>query len=139
MRKASLADLVLPGLGASRLDYENAFRRTEKHLSFYLKLFKLLAEKLRDKLGSDALGPELTAFVEAFNTANHKDLIGKLDSLVAKGQEPAVVRELKTVTGFTWDEVYELFSYWPTLALEQKHEWCARYMIRQAIPKKLVE
>ncbi|MCI0640537.1 MAG: hypothetical protein L0Y70_15805 [Gemmataceae bacterium] len=111
-------------------------REAEAQCDFFLHLFKALAERIRDKLGSEALGPELSACLAAFDSGRIRDFSGTVDSVVAKGAVHNVVRELRMLTGFTRDQVYELIEQWPGLRPEQKANWCVMQFKREAYVAK---
>ena len=112
---------------------EQVRREAEAQCDFFLQLFKSLAESIRDKLGHDALGPELASCLDAFDPTRIRDLAEKVESLVAKGEEPAVVNEIQVLTRLSWDDVFSLISRWPAWTTEQKAKWSTMQLIQQSL------
>jgi hypothetical protein len=108
-------------------------RRLEADLDAALTLLRVLSERVRHALGPEAIGPELSRFLEALEYSEQRDLIGRLDALTAKGAEPEAVRMIRDLTGVTWDEAFAICSAWHQHSAEEKERWARSVQLRKAL------
>ena len=73
--------------------------------------------------------------IDGMGAVSHS-LTATIDRLVAKGKEAENVRELQTLTGSTWDEVFELMSSWESLTTEKKSKFCIMLSMRHALASR---
>jgi hypothetical protein len=112
---------------------EQVHREAQAQCEFFIRLFKSLAEAIRDELGDDGLGPELRACLDAFDPIRIRELEATVDGLVANGKQSETVSELQTLTGLTWDEVFDVFTKWPDMTTDVRARWCTMCFMRTAL------
>jgi hypothetical protein len=107
-------------------------RRLEEELDLALSLIVQLTRHLRPFLGEHALEPALEGILQAADVERQNKLQAVIESLLPQGQEPNVVRQLRDATGLAWDDIYSLFSSWPSFTTAEKHRWLRRHLYRNA-------
>jgi hypothetical protein len=112
-------------------------RNLETDLDVALQLISQLTVHLRPILGEQALGPALRSLAEAEAANQAAELQGQIDALVARGDKPGALRQLRELTRLTWDEVYSLRSGWGSLPVAEKRRSVRRMLFRRVLQASL--
>ncbi len=108
-------------------------RGLESDLDVALQLLGQLAVHLRPILGEQALGPIWRDLAEAEAVNRLAELQGQIEALVARGDEPGALRQLRDLTRLTWDEVYALRSHWANFTPPEKQRLTRRLIYRRVL------
>lgn len=88
-------------------------QQVEQYLDVAVCLLRQTAERLRDVSGADALGTELTAFLNGNDLLEQSKLVGQLDLSVKEKSREEAVRLFRERFDVTWDQAFELHDCWP--------------------------
>jgi hypothetical protein len=113
--------------------YFEKFRRLEKELDVTLRLLKVMAERMQETLGAEALGPELHRFLAAFDEAEQREIVARLDGLAESGAEPEAVRFIRSLSGETWDQALSTAAGWRNFSNGDKARWARAVLLQKAI------
>ena len=108
-------------------------RRLEQDLETALSLLRALSHKMQDVLGREAIGPELSRFLCAFDFSEQQSLIARLDALAASGDESAAARFIRDLTGVSWDQAFTIYSAWRHYSADEKENWVRSVQLRKAL------
>jgi hypothetical protein len=108
-------------------------RRLEQDLETALSLLRALSHKMQDALGREAIGPELSRFLCAFDFSEQQSLIARLDALAANGDESGVARFIRDLTGVSWDQVFTIYSAWQHYSADEKEKWVRSVQLRRVL------
>jgi hypothetical protein len=129
-------DNMLPSHGAFvklPTDIWTYIQRMEKDLDLTSQLLTMVIEQLRQTGGEKRLPPLMEAFLDSSDPTRQTELVEQITTLVAQGQQPACVRQLRSLLCMTWDEVFQLYGYWPKLAAPDRLRQARRILLRQAM------
>lgn len=125
---------MVPAAGGAWLIEQ--IRHLESDLDVALQLIGQLAVHLRPLLDEQALGPVWRALAEAEVSNRPTEVRRQIEALVASGDEPGALRQLRDFTQLTWDEVYALRSRWANYTAAEKQRWARRLVYRQVLQAK---
>jgi len=108
-------------------------RGLERELDAALGLLQVLAERMRQTLGAEALGPELGRFLTVFDETEQRKIVARLDGLADSGAEPEAVRLIRSLTGETWDKALSAYTDWRNFSKEDKARWARAVLLQKAI------
>lgn len=105
----------------------------EADLDVALGLLSELTSRLRDVLGEQALGLRLTAVADASEQASLGEFQRLITHIIAESEEGSAARQLRDLTGVTWDEAYALRNRWNHLGTDDRQRLVLRMAFRNAL------
>jgi hypothetical protein len=108
-------------------------RGLERELDATLGLLQILAERMRQTLGAEALGPELCRFLITFDETEQREIVARLDGLAQSGAEPEGTRLIRSLTGASWDQALSAYVDWRNFSKDDKARWARAVLLQKAI------
>ena len=98
----------------------NSFEQLEQYLDIALCLLRTMAERLRNAVGAEALGPEWNRFLDGYDPLAQCEIVARLDALVAQKKQTEVVRLVRELLLVTWDQAFDFCACWSSWDRERK-------------------
>jgi hypothetical protein len=112
-------------------------RQLERELDATLGLLKIMAERMQQTLGVEALGPELRRLLTEFDADGQQEIVARLDDLADSGAEPEAARLIRSLSGDTWDHALSTSASWRNFSKDDKARWARGVLLQKAIRPKV--
>lgn len=94
--------------------------RLERSLILTLETLQMIIDRLESKFGEDVFANQTKSASMLRSEQEAEETVKKLDDLEKQGQKSAVVRELRSEFGLTWDQAHAAYNEWNTISRSMK-------------------
>ncbi len=116
---------------APAINLGETFWRLEQEADLALRGLQLLARRLQALGHAD--DPQLAGLVAAGDATRQQAFVAEVNALLDADRDGHAVRQLRELTGLSWDQAHSLRSAWAEYASGQKTRWAQLFLLRQAL------